>query len=65
MMPLSLEHLFKKNRDVHNHFTRGASKLRVPKMRTNLAEKFITSTGVKLWNSLTMKIDQTKDKQDK
>jgi hypothetical protein len=59
MMPLSLAHLFKKNRDVHNHFTRGASNLRTPKIRTNLAEKFITCTGVKLWNSLTLKIDQT------
>ena len=59
MMPISLENLFIKNRDIHNHFTRGASNLRVPKIRTNLAEIFITATGVKLWNSLTMKIDQT------
>ena len=59
MMPQSLENLFQKNKDIHNHYTRGASKLRVPKIRTQMAEKFITSTGVKLWNTLTLKIDPT------
>ena len=59
MMPPSLNSLFQKNNDIHSHFTRGASKLRVPKIRTHMAEKFITATGVKLWNSLSTKVDPT------
>jgi hypothetical protein len=59
MMPISLENLFIKNRDIHTHYTRGASNLRVPKFRTSLAENFITATGVKLWNTLSIKIDHT------
>jgi hypothetical protein len=51
--------LFIKNRDIHNYFTRGAANLRVPKIRTNLAGNFITSTGVRLWNSFLTKIDQS------
>jgi hypothetical protein len=59
MMPESLEYLFQKNNDVHDHNTRGASNLRVRKIRTQMAEKFITSSGVRLWNTLSRKIDPT------
>ena len=59
MMPPSLNSLFQKNRDIHSYNTRGASKLRPPKIKTNMAEKFITSTGVKLWNEYSPKIDLT------
>ena len=59
MMPPSLQNLFQKNNAIHNHNTRGASKLRIPRIRTLIAEQFITYTGVKLWNSITAKIDPT------
>jgi hypothetical protein len=59
MMPVSLNGLFQKNNAVHSHNTRGASNLRIPRIRTLLAEKFITYTGVKLWNSLYPKINST------
>jgi len=57
MLPPSLDSLFQKNRDFHSHNTRGASKLRPPKIKTTMAEKFITSTGVKLWNDVSQKIN--------
>ena len=57
MMPPSLDSLFIKNKDIHQHNTRGASKLRTPKIRTNMAEKCITTTGVKLWNDYSIKKD--------
>jgi hypothetical protein len=56
-MPSSLNTLFQKNRDVHSYNTRGASRLRPPKINTTMAERFITSTGVKLWNLYSSKID--------
>ena len=56
-MPSSLDTLFQKNRDIHSYNTRGASKLRPPKIKTTMAEKFITTTGVKLWNVYSLKID--------
>jgi hypothetical protein len=57
MMPPSLDILFIKNNDVHQYNTRGASNLRAPRIRTSMAAKFITTTGVKLWNDFSTKID--------
>jgi hypothetical protein len=59
MMPLSLQGLFQKNNAIHNYNTRGATNLRIPRIRSLLAEKFITYTGVKLWNALNPKISST------
>ena len=59
MMPASLTGLFQKNSAVHSYNTRGASNLRIPRVHTLLAEKFITFTGVKLWNSLNPQIIST------
>jgi hypothetical protein len=57
MMPPSLDALLKKNNDVHQHNTRGASKLRAPRIKTNMAARFITTTGVTLWNDFSKRID--------
>ena len=57
MMPTSLDNLFKKNKEIHSYNTRGANKLRNPKIRTKLAENFITNMGVKVWNSISEIID--------
>ena len=57
MMPSSLTSLFQKNRDIHSYNTRGASNLRPPKIKSTMAEIFLTSTGVKLWNDYSTKID--------
>jgi hypothetical protein len=57
MMPSSLDHLFQTNNSIHRHNTRGASDLRAPRIRTQMAEKFITTTGVHCWNLISNKID--------
>jgi hypothetical protein len=41
MMPTSLQSLFMKNNDIHSHNTRNASKLRIPKFRTQMAENLL------------------------
>ena len=52
MLPDSLTTLFIKNNTIHHHNTRISAHLRAPRTRTALAEKFITNSGVKIWNSL-------------
>jgi hypothetical protein len=59
MMPPTLDNLFTKNQQIHQYNTRGASRLRPPKIKTCLAEKFITTTGVRIWNSLSTSIETT------
>ena len=59
MMPPALNNLFTKNNAIHNYNTRGAQRLRNPKIRTNLADRFITATGVRIWNSLSNHTDTT------
>ena len=57
MMPTSLDNLFIKNKEVQHYNTRGANSLRNPKVRTRLAENFITNSGVKVWNNISQIID--------
>ena len=57
MMPPSLDAFFRKNNDVHQYNTRGASKLRAPQIKTSMAARFITTTGVTLWNDFSKRID--------
>jgi hypothetical protein len=57
MMPTALDSLFQKNNAVHSYNTRGASNLRPPRINSAMAEKFITSTGVRLWNLHSPKLD--------
>ena len=59
MMPIALDSLFIKNNAVHNYNTRGATLLRNPKIRTGLADRFITATGVRIWNNLSLHTDTT------
>jgi hypothetical protein len=59
MMPPALDNLIIKNNAIHNYNTRGASRLRNPKIRTNLADCFITATGVRIWNNLSHHTDTT------
>jgi hypothetical protein len=57
MLPDAMIPLFAQNNTIHNYNTRNANKLRAPRIRTNLAEKFITHTGVKIWNEISDIID--------
>jgi hypothetical protein len=59
MMPPTLDNLFTKNQQIHQYNTRGASRLRPPKIRTSLADRFITATGVRIWNKLPTTIEAT------
>ena len=59
MMPTTLDRLFMKNQQIHQYNTRGAARLRPPKIKTCLAENFITTTGVRIWNLLSTTIDPT------
>ena len=51
-LPKALSQIFVKNDQVHNHNTRQASALHIPRVRTTLALNTLAYTGPKLWNSL-------------
>ena len=57
MLPTKFDNLFRTNNEFHTHNTRNSRNLRVPKTNTTLADKFITKTGVKIWNTTIRNID--------
>ena len=58
LLPPPFHQFFKYNRDIHCHFTRSHDRIRQPRTRTNLAEKFITNMGPKLWNDIEGKVNK-------
>ena len=50
-LPPLFNSLFTANQDIHHYATRNAQMLRVPIVKTRIADKFITKTGVNLWNN--------------
>ena len=57
MLPLTMTMLFTKNNEIHSYNTRGSNNLRNPKIRTKIAEKFISNSGVKILNNIKDIID--------
>jgi hypothetical protein len=58
-LPHIFNDVFIENCSIHSYSTRNANKLRIPRVRTTLADIFIRKTGVKLWNDITENIDTT------
>ena len=56
LLPPPFHQFFRYNRDIHGHFTRSHNMIRQPRIRTKLAEKFITNMGPKLWNDIEGKV---------
>ena len=56
-LPPIFNEFFTENRNIHNYPTRNAAKLRIPRVRTNLAERFIRKSGVKFWNDTRENLD--------
>jgi len=56
-LPHIFNDFFIENSSIHNYNTRNATKLRIPRVKTTLADKFIRKTGVKFWNELAENID--------
>ena len=52
MLPDVINNLYKKNKDVHSHYTRGNNLLRIPRGTLNF-----TNVSARVWNILMLKID--------
>ena len=52
MLPSNFNNLFHTNAEIHSYNTRNAKNLRIPKVNTQLADNFISKTGVISWNNL-------------
>ena len=57
LLPPTLNDLFQKNQNVHNHRTRIRDQLRAPRTHSKYAENFVSNQGVKIWNNLLTQID--------
>ena len=57
LLPPFFNNLFTENRMIHNYPTRHSHLLRIPLVKTKLAENFITKTGVHIWNRITTTMD--------
>jgi hypothetical protein len=51
-LPPCFNNLFNYNRDIHSHNTRNQNRIRQPRIKTKMAERFITNMGPKIWNEL-------------
>ena len=52
MLPDVINNLYKKNKDVHSHYTRGSNLLRIPKGTLNF-----TNVSARVWNILMLNIN--------
>jgi hypothetical protein len=57
LLPVQFNNLFTLNREVHTYNTRNAGKIRAKKTKTKIADKFITKTGVAIWNLISTKLE--------
>ena len=57
-LPPCFTNLFNYNRDVHTYNTRNQNKIRQPRIKTKIAELFITNMGPKIWNELEGKFNR-------
>ena len=51
-LPNIFDNFFNENREFHAYPTRGANRLRAPKLKSKLASNFIKKTGADLWNHI-------------
>ena len=57
LLPATFDNLFSQNRNFHSYPTRNSHLLRAPKVKTRLAENFVTKQGVLIWNEITTKFE--------
>ena len=57
ILPATFNNLFTKNSNFHNYPTRNSNRLRIPRVRTKLADNFVTKQGVLIWNEISGKFD--------
>ena len=57
-LPPCFTNLFNYNKDIHSYNTRNQNKLRQPRIKTKMAELFITNMGPNIWNALEGKFNR-------
>ena len=51
--PKIFEKIFQENRKIHQYATRSANNLRPPRIKSQLADRFIKRSGVEFWNKIS------------
>jgi hypothetical protein len=57
ILPPTFKYFYQENSSIHSYPTRQAHQLRLPQTRTNLAQTFIRSKGVQIWNEFADGLD--------
>jgi hypothetical protein len=57
LLPTTFDKFYSENREHHLYPTRSSNQLRLPLVKTKLAENFITKVGVRVWNEISMEIE--------
>jgi hypothetical protein len=52
LLPSLFNNYFSENRNYHRYPTRNALQLRIPKVKTKIANTFIKKSGVAVWNKM-------------
>ena len=56
LLPIQFNSLFTCNREIHSYNTRNAGQLRTKKTKTKIADRFITKTGIAIWNWISSRL---------
>lgn len=59
VLPLALAKIFKRNNQIHNYATRGASAFHLPHARTKFTLNTLVCTGPRFWNTLDSSISHS------
>ena len=57
LLPNTFDKFFTTNQEHHRYPTRTATQFRPPRVKTKLADNFITKAGVNIWNELSANIE--------
>ena len=57
LLPQPFDDFFLENRNYHRYPTRTASNIRLPLVKTQIADKFIIKSGAQIWNTISNEID--------
>jgi hypothetical protein len=57
LLPCPFDKFFLDNRDFHRYPTRTSALIRIPLVKTKMAENFIIKSGAHIWNNISTEID--------
>ena len=57
LLPQPFDDFFQDNSNYHRYPTRSANNIRIPLVKTQIADKFIIKSGAQIWNTISNEVD--------